>query len=150
MAEPGIACDICLGGLSCKHRQKAAAPCHANAPCRPQQPRTRLVYTDENWVAANKVGCDANMDPRLVSPVMQAPSFTGNDTGQFSELGASVQGNGADGNGTPAIGTNVRTTDGTRSAFVPCVLSISELYRKEHAFLHVFAFDFSVLCNCHS
>ena len=60
----------------------------------------------ENWVAANKVGCDANVDPRLVSPVMQAPSFTGESSGQFSELGASVQGSGPQGNGKPALSTD--------------------------------------------
>ena len=69
-------------------------------------------------MAANKVGCDANMDPRLGSPIMQAPSFTGGVAGQFSELGASVQNNGAgsNGNGKPAISSSPvqRPADGSR------------------------------------
>ena len=58
-------------------------------------------------MAANKVGCDATVDPRLGSPMMQAPSFTGDGAGQFSELGAAMQGTGASslGNGNPATGT---------------------------------------------
>lgn len=45
---------------------------------------------------------------------MQAPSFTGGGAGQYSELGAAVEGNGAppkgsgtgkDSNGTPAVHT---------------------------------------------
>ena len=77
----------------------------------------------ENWVAANKVGCDAQMDPRLDSPVMQAPSFTGGGEGRYSELG--VEGNGAtpkssgkgkDSNGTPAVRTtqSEKQPDGNR------------------------------------
>ncbi|KAL3134661.1 hypothetical protein ABBQ32_007669 [Trebouxia sp. C0010 RCD-2024] len=80
----------------------------------------------ENWVAANKVGCDAHMDPRLDSPIMQAPSFTGGGEGRYSELGAAVEGNGAsppkgsrtgkNSNGTPAVRTTQsgKQSDGNR------------------------------------
>lgn len=62
-----------------------------------------LPAAGENWVAANKVGCDANQDPRLGSPIMQAPSFTGGEAGQVSELGAALKGS-DNGDGNPAIG----------------------------------------------
>ena len=70
-------------------------------------PKYSVCPAGENWVAANKVGCDANVDPRQGSPMMQAPSFTGDGAGQFSELGAAMQGTGASsrGNGNPANGT---------------------------------------------
>ncbi len=62
-------------------------------------------------MAANKVGCDASLDPRLGSPIMQAPSFTGDGARQFSELGAAVKGSGAssNGNGKPATGASRAT-----------------------------------------
>lgn len=56
------------------------------------------MVAGENWVAANKVGCDALLDPRLSSPVMQAPSYTGSASGNTSELGTPLSSNG---NGTP-------------------------------------------------
>lgn len=77
-----------------------------------------LGTAGENWVAANKVGYDAYQDPRLVSPIMQAPSFTGDGAGRFSELGTSVEGSrsASNSNGTPAVGTARpgRQPDGNR------------------------------------
>lgn len=78
----------------------------------------------ENWVAANKVGCDANVDPRLGSPMMQAPSFTGDGAGRFSELGATIEGSGpynSNSNGTPAVHTSQssKQSDANRSAAPP-------------------------------
>ena len=72
----------------------------------------------ENWVAANKVGCDAHQDPRLTSPIMQAPSFTGDGAGQVSELGAPLGVNGTPrhSNGALAVGAaqTRRRPDGSR------------------------------------
>lgn len=41
------------------------------------------------------MGCDAHLDPRLASPVMQAPSYTGSSSGNTNELGVSVSGGGS-------------------------------------------------------
>ena len=59
-------------------------------------------------MAANKVGCDAHVDPRLGSPLMQAPSFTGDGAGRVSELGTTIEGSGAGSNGTPAVGNTTQ------------------------------------------
>ena len=58
-------------------------------------------------MAANKVGCDARLDPRLGSPVMQAPSYTGSSSGDTTELGVPLDSNG---NGSPASAITAKST----------------------------------------
>ena len=83
------------------------------------------------------MGCDSRLDPRLDSPVMQAPSYTGSSCGDTSELGIPLNNNGnrvpANGNGVPANGNGVManadgagpsSTDTNRQAdivtYTPC------------------------------
>ena len=75
------------------------------------------MVAGENWVAANKVGCDARLDPRLESPIMQAPSYTGQSSGSVNELGTPVD---SSGNGIPAIVNKARprSSDTNRSALL--------------------------------
>ena len=93
--------------------------CGASVVCLSQR---CICVAGENWVAANKVGCDAHVDPRLGSPIMQAPSFTGDGAGRFSELGATVESRGphSNGNKTPAVHTSQssKQSDANRSAAV--------------------------------
>ena len=152
----GIACSYLFAYVCIEECMAAAYPCKVSSGCLdcpgtppppPLHPTTNIAslhmvpcVAGENWVAANKVGCDAHVDPRLGSPIMQAPSFTGDGAGRFSELGATIEGSGphSNSNGTPAVRTSQSSKQSDANRYVavsssrtPCFYSLT--HKRGHA-----------------